>query len=771
MQRARSWSCGHNSMDHGTSSATSVHEGVSGPSPGGSASAGARSVKRPRPVKSCLECRRRKLRCDRLFPCSQCQKSQRTCRYVADGEAGGSLSDASDADMPERAFKRNRGSTSQDTNQRNNKASAAVLDEHEARLDRLEKILLSRNSSVPESSNSLNQRPVASPLTVRGLTVKGGLRTRFFGQNSTRVLVNLFDEAKDFMFNRNSSSDIREQFLNIQKIHEALQDEHRKVTTPIAVFVDSMTPIQKRMADVLPSKAVCDTLVHIYLTGSETIYRVLHVPSFRNQYDRYWEGNPQPDAFLPQLLSLLCVGYRFVGIGKCQYHDREGIHIATASALVRTWLEGLRGKQLVEFSTLQAETLQLMAQRMINPQSQEFWTHLGLIVRRAMTMGLHRDPSEFPQYISPFWAEQRRKLWYTILELDVHMSMQCNLPCCVREGDFTCLPPRNLNDDDIHPLIDQLPPSKPIEQDTDSRIQVFAASTLAIRIKIADLVNRIDSVQDYHQIIALGNELERALEDVRYIVPLSHSSNMKEIRRQWVSRVVLDINCRRPLLALYRPFALSSPDAPQQIMTGYLRSSMVLLSYLDELDPSCPDYQQFWHMLHIVLKQDIIQAAFSVCYYIKQATDDAVSPKSSIWSPGAKTDPPEDSCTIASESSILLSPPRLRHAVQRTLDNMIERIREIETDIKDLISLTVVFNMYQGGSREQKEDAIKKGMQALLEAGLQSIHANHENIASMPIIPSPLSAPMNTIPANTGYMNQMQPFMAGPDIPNNVCPG
>ncbi|KAI1084040.1 hypothetical protein F5B20DRAFT_568553 [Whalleya microplaca] len=716
-------------MDHGTSPATSVYGGVSGPSTTGSTGATpARSVKRPRPVKSCLECRRRKLRCDRLFPCCQCQKSQRTCRYVADGETG-SPSDGSDADVPERAAKRNCGTPSQDTSQRNNKASAAMLDEHEARLGRLEKILLARPSSVPESS-SHNKRPNASPLTIRGLTVKGGLRTRFFGQNSTRVLVNL---SSGITFSRTNSSDATEQFLNIQKIHEALQDEHRKVTTPIAVFVESMTPIQKRMADLLPSKAVCDTLMNIYLNGSETIYRVLHVPSFRNQYDRYWEGNLQPDAFLPQLLSIICIGYRFLGIGKCQYHDREGVHIATASALVRIWLEGLRGKQLVEFSTLQAEILQLMAQRMINPQSQEFWAHLGLIVRRAMTMGLHRDPSEFPQKISPFWGEQRRKLWYTILELDVHMSMQCNLPCCIQEANFNCLPPRNLNDDEIHPLIDQLPPSKPIDQHTDSRIQVFAASTLAMRLKVADLVNRIDSLQDYQQIIALGNELERAFEDVRCIVPLSHSGNMNEVRRQWVSRVVLDMNCRRPLLALYRPFALSSPDAPQQIVTGYLRSSMILLSYLDELDPSSPDYQQFWHMLHIVMKQDILQAAFSVCYYIKQATGDAASPQSSTWGSVSKPDSVENSYTIAAESSIILSLPRLRNTVQKTLDGMIKRIREIETDIKDLISLTVVFNMVQGGSPEQKRDAVKKGMQAILDAGLQSIHTNHENIASMPV--------------------------------------
>ncbi|KAI1480465.1 fungal-specific transcription factor domain-containing protein [Daldinia eschscholtzii] len=750
-------------MDTGKSPA-SVQSGTR--SPAYSFVAPSRSVKRPRPVKSCLECRKRKLRCDRASPCSQCQKTQRICRYAAEGEVV-SLSDGSDGEAPERNTKRNRPAANQESSQRDTNYEA-VLEDHAVRLERLEGRLLSRTSSLAESGSIPAQRPPASSLTIRGLTVKGGLRTRFFGQSSTRVLLNLFDEAKDFMFSRSKSSDIRELFLNIQKVHKTLQDEHRKVTAPITVFVDSVTPIQKRMADVLPSRTVCDTLLGIYLKGSETIYRVLHIPSFMRQYNEYWEGKPQHDAFLPQLLSILCVGYRYLGVGKGQYHDREGIHIPTASCLVRAWLDGLRGKQLVEFTTLQAEILQLMAQRMINPQNQESWTHLGLIVRMAMTMGFHRDPSEFSQKIPPFWAEQRRKLWYTILELDVHMSMQCNLPCCIRETDFTCQPPRNLNDEDIHPDIEQLPPPKPVDQDTDSRVQVFAASTLSMRFRVVDLINRTDSLQDYQQVLDLGNELERVFEDIRYMVPTTYSSDMSEVRRRWMTRVVLDMHCRRPLLALYRPFALGSPDVPQQIVTGYLRSSMILLSYLDELDPASPDYHRIWHLHQLVLKQEILQAAFSICYYIKQATSSSASPTPSDLDSNTKVESIEEAYAMASESSVLLSLPRLKSAVQNVLDTQIKRIREIGTDLRDIVSLTVVFNTCQGGTPEQKRDAIKNGLQAILDAGLQAIHANQENIASMPIMPPTVPMQLDGMQTGSSFMSQMQPFMTTPDALNSL---
>ncbi|KAI8625422.1 hypothetical protein F5Y19DRAFT_449977 [Xylariaceae sp. FL1651] len=753
-------------MAENTTPTASEHDGLN--ISRGGAPVHNRAVKRPRPVKSCLECRRRKLKCDRLLPCTQCQKTQRSCRYAADGEVG-SPSDASDAETPDRALKRSRAPLSQDDSIRGSRAvpqaNTAVLEDHSARLERLERVLLEKSSPFTEtSSGSRSHRPVASPQTMRGLTVKGGLRTRFFGPSSTRVLVNLFDEAKEFMFGQDDSSDIRQSFLLIHNIHKAIQMEHRKATSPIGVFVDSMTPIQKRMADVLPSRVVCDQLLQIYLSASESLYRVLHVPSFMAQYNQYWEGNQQPDYFLPQLLPILCIGYRFLGIGTGQFqNNRDGIHMPTACALVKAWLDSLRGKQLVEFSSLQTEVLILMAHRVLNSQDQETWTHLGLIVRMAMTMGLHRDPSEFAHKISPFWAEQRRKLWITILELDVHLSIQCNLPSCVREGDFTCQPPSNLNDDELFSNMDELPPPKSIEVDTDSRIQIFAASTLTTRFKVVDLVNRIDSLQDYQQVLDIGNQLERALEDIRYVIPQRHSNNAKVAHRQWMTRVIIDMNCRRPLLALYRPFALSTPDAPQQIMTGYLRSSMILLSYLEEVDPATPEYPHIWHVHNTVLRQDIFHASFGICYYMKHLYGNALRTReSSTPESNVRSNSIEESCITASESSILLSLPRLRVAVEKVIDTMIKRISEIGMDLKDLVSLMIVFNTYQGDTPEKKREAIKQALQRIVDAGFQSIHISQENI-NIPMIPPLGPVQMNSFQADPGVLSNMQ-YIMPPDI-------
>lgn len=74
------------------------------------------------------------------------------------------------------------------------------------------------------------------------------------------------------MFNREDSGEMLQSFLLAYKIHKAVQEEHRKAVSPIPVFVDSMTPIQKRMADV------CKQYSELFscLCGFESRYMKAH---------------------------------------------------------------------------------------------------------------------------------------------------------------------------------------------------------------------------------------------------------------------------------------------------------------------------------------------------------------------------------------------------------------------------------------------------------------------------------------------------------------
>ena len=66
----------------------------------------------------------------------------------------------------------------------------SVLEDYGARLDRLEKLVLSERP-LPNEPSSRAQHVASSPRGDRGVPLKSGLRTRFFGRNGTRVLLNL----------------------------------------------------------------------------------------------------------------------------------------------------------------------------------------------------------------------------------------------------------------------------------------------------------------------------------------------------------------------------------------------------------------------------------------------------------------------------------------------------------------------------------------------------------------------------------------------------
>ena len=535
-----------------------------------------------------------------------------------------------------------------------------------------------------------------------------------------------FEDAKAFMATQQQDSGTPDVFASFGALHKILQDNLRTAMKPISVFADSMMPVQKRMTDILPKKEVCDRLVQTYFDTSESIYRILHAPAFYEAYDLYWEGKLQCEHFLPQLLSVLSVASRFETKTKGMGNERtEGVHIPTACSLVRTWLDSLEGKQLVDISTIQVEILLLHARRMITWRLNDSWTKLGYVVRLAMNMGMHRDPSEFGTRIPVYWGEMRRRLWFTLVDMDLHMSIACNMPPILRDGDFTCKPPRNLNDVDIFMGVQELPLSRPIDQVTDNQMQVYAAMTMGVRVRVAPLVSCIDSIRDLNEVLELGTKLERFLDDINHIFPRSGGFSPAQKSKQWRSRVVLDMHVRRPLLALYRPLALGGCDVPAEISRVFLKSSVVILKYLDELDPMVAHFHEIAEMYHQILKPDIVQACLSVCSYVQLA----VRQRSEVLLVGQPAmrmplETSEEFSWTIGESMMPWSPLRLINAVQDCLELLIKHTSG--SDTKDIVCLAVVLEMSR--TAEPTPQDVTRSLYAVLDACLRATNVSREKL-------------------------------------------
>jgi len=477
----------------------------------------------------------------------------------------------------------------------------------------------------------------------------------------------------------------------LANVHADLHNDHEKALEPITVFVDSMMPLKMRMVDMLPPRPVCDKLVDLYFVVSE--YQMLHVPSFKHEYSEYWDGRRCRDSFLPQLLCVLCIAAPFGTESRGLSHDRSAtIHVPTACVLVRDWLDELRKKHMVDAAALHIELMLITALRSIGASKHDPLAQMGYVTRTALTLGLQDDPSEIPT-LTEFNRECRRRLWFDIVEMDLHLALVANFPSVLRQGRYTCKPPSNLDDEDLFPDMTALAAQKPLDQTTDSQIRAYTAMTLPVRLEAATLMNRLGGELDYNSILAVGAKLERILDDIRHLFPRHGSLSTANKHKEWRLRVFLDMHVRLTLIAVYRPFVINFVEVPPQMSLSFLKACMTVLTYLDEIDPNHPDHEDVVVMYQFGMRHCIMGAAFRVCWFLKMmASNGGAIPWTPTWNEGDHV-----------LQRIPWSVTAMVQAVERSLDRLI-RLTSQGPDcyVQGLVALTIVLSAVQPGTVSDK---------------------------------------------------------------------
>lgn len=90
---------------------------------------------------------------------------------------------------------------------------------------------------------------------------------------------------------------------------------------------------------------------------------------------------------------------------------------------------------------------------------------LGLAARLAIHGGYHRDPEHYRE-ISVFDGEMRRRIWMCLSLLDHYTSLQAGLPPSTIQAQSDTEKPRNLTDEDLDPLMMELPQARPASETT-----------------------------------------------------------------------------------------------------------------------------------------------------------------------------------------------------------------------------------------------------------------------------------------------------------------
>ncbi|KAL2441145.1 hypothetical protein ABEF95_012812 [Exophiala dermatitidis] len=419
--------------------------------------------RRNRMITSCLECRRRKLKCDKLHPCTNCSRASRDCLFLAPAldsvsqqrlneikEKMGSLEKVLEQDIA-----RKEGRPAPSNSQR--RASADLPGGETSSSD--------NEAAVPEDEKGLEPTPLAvvdasyedstnDDVLDLGVTIgRMRLNERLGGFFRPRIHEELNQQLED---PATESAGVHHNAATAPELVDETEDFLSPGPTYIAPgsgFLFGDVGNKRSLINFLPTKTAADQLVRNYYDNVHFLARVVHWPSFQLQYDNFWTsvlaGIEPPPWQQSIVLSIL-----FAAVASMAEEEVTAIFAQPKSVILGSFQTGtevaLSKAQFLRATKL--ETLQALVVYLIpmcrDQVSRAHSVLVGMAVRLAECMGLHRDPEEV-YGLSPIECHVRRIVWFELCWLDFRTCEGQGPRPGIKREDYDTRFPLNIDDADL----------------------------------------------------------------------------------------------------------------------------------------------------------------------------------------------------------------------------------------------------------------------------------------------------------------------------------
>ncbi|KAM7210438.1 hypothetical protein V8F06_014174 [Rhypophila decipiens] len=555
--------------------------------------------RRNRPALSCLQCRSRKIRCDRSEPCASCIKSKIVnCHYEearrpkprlwklspapssgpsrfngpqpADGAVPRFTAETPYRDPPPPAAAssvlpyassaasvpsvRTSDSASASLHSPPGRHAESTADSLVRQIHQLQQQLadVRGGDGAPLTSQSSQSTPSSHPAPAPApAPAQASLnKMRYIGSSHWTNDAKLFPAAlrlAERVFGDKSSST----FHAMQKCKEfGRAVKAQRIPTQISFDIGSAVP---------PEGTAC-RLVEAYFRTFESVYRILHGPSFWREYRTYWNNAAAADPVFV-LQFQLCMA-----IGSCFQDDVVTLRpVATRWIYeAQVWLVSPSVKARMNIGYLQVMCLLHLAKEACGVGGDLGWISAGGLVRTAMFMGLHRDPDALPAKMPVIRAEMRRRLWATILEITLQSSLDAGGPPLISLSDFDTRAPSNFDDDQLSEN-DQSPPptARPLSTFTQTTVQLALLRSFPTRLAIAHFVNHFNSASSYDETLRLSSDLTTACRALSATIQPSYDPTGVFPKRLSLFQLRLaEQNVHRFFLALHHPWLFHAQNNP-----------------------------------------------------------------------------------------------------------------------------------------------------------------------------------------------------------------
>ncbi|KAK9455156.1 fungal-specific transcription factor domain-containing protein [Dipodascopsis uninucleata] len=364
-------------------------------------------------VVSCMECHRRKQKCNRQWPCNQCtsRNVQSSC-YFPNRTATTLIF------TPENSTTSSEG---------NNKTTDSVGDQ----IDRVP-----LHVPAVSSTMALEQEDDVSRITTSSASSKS--------QPSDDLPIDTFGYLDNSLYS--VIADITN--LNLD------DDELKLAKTPLVKYEKILARRDEveRMFSKLPAKQQVDVLVDTFFRYLQ-LYSVLHEGAFREKYNRWWNTE---EKFSLEYLETGCIIFHMMALGILflpKNREKLTVTIDGDFEILSDCYHDTAVKICDLFDVCYTTVLSsflVATWYKLKFRTRDSWYEIAKTIRYAQEIHLHtEEPNEPPSYE----REMRRRLWWTLYYWDRSMGATLSRPLMIIDEACTTPLPLDLSDECLYPTI------------------------------------------------------------------------------------------------------------------------------------------------------------------------------------------------------------------------------------------------------------------------------------------------------------------------------
>lgn len=308
-----------------------------------------------------------------------------------------------------------------------------------------------------------------------------------------------------------------------------------------------------RLLELLPDQRTTNSLIHTYWATFETVYRLLYAPTFWADYQLLWD---RPTAVSADFVVIVLLAMAAVSCVSPQdrprYMGDSSSPRETATAWIdicESWLE-LQSRKNISLSYWQIQCLLLLTKLSNTIKKKRSWSSAGALMKLAMSAGFPRDPDLLRRPTSQLHKELRRRLWATMMELDLQVSIDRGMPSLAADMLWDTANVLNINDEDLKEgeiQTQQLPSSSY----TPSLFLHISRQSLNLRSSLNILINNYEADITHEDVLKYDEQLTSNIEQVKSLTKTDGRGKFGGL-----PLALLDIQLRQFLILLHAPFAI-----------------------------------------------------------------------------------------------------------------------------------------------------------------------------------------------------------------------